>query len=196
MSRVRLCWTSDWFTALAKASLTACWHYNTACFIRKRESERGITLKCLFWIKREMTWPCLSWSTTGPVNPDPAVLQRSRLAPARLLLIRVHILNGTWTNDQILLGINSQAGPFNLWCIVLKELSYSLISLWFQIGNSQILLLLIELRGGIRREHMVHYGERSKQQTLLESLCVVLCCGFGPVLLFLPQGIVNTRGLG
>lgn len=152
MGCVTICWSrsfhepcqvllNKWlvYCTEAKASLTACLHYcltQPALLERERAALLSrITVKCMFRIKREMTWPCLSWSTTDPVNPVRAALQRSRLAPAGLVLIQVHILNRTRTNDQILCGINNQASRFNQQCIALKELSYSLIS--YVVPNRQ-----------------------------------------------------------
>lgn len=110
------------------------------------------------------------------------MLQRSPLAAAGLILIQVHILKRTWTNDQILFGINTQA---RLLCILLEELSYFLIS--FVVAHRQQSHLVTSYPiaglyqegayGALERQsglESLHRG--GEQQTLLsEYLCVVLC---------------------
>lgn len=70
------------YCAETRASLTA------GCIAAPRSSfyENGslsppsrMARKSLFGIKREMTPPCLSWSTAAPINPVRGALQRSRL---------------------------------------------------------------------------------------------------------------------
>lgn len=104
------------YCAEEKASFTACLYFSStwpALLEREAALLSSVTLKCLFRIKHGLTWPCLSRSTTVPVNPVRAAVQGRRLAPAGLVLIQVHILKRTWTNDQILYGINIQARLFN-----------------------------------------------------------------------------------
>lgn len=66
------------YCAEEKTSFTACLYFSSAWpALLEREAVllSSITLKCLFRIKHELTWPCLSRSAAIPVNPVRAALR-------------------------------------------------------------------------------------------------------------------------
>lgn len=162
----------------------ACLHHSSACCIRAKGMHLLATPRCTYNEARSH----FVLIESGAINPVREEHRRRWQGPARLVSIRVHILERPWTNDQISWRAMKQVSYFNVENAAWKELRCWLSSFAGADQRNQILVLLIWLRGSKEREGPF-YRTVCAGKLFLWGLFLFFWCCFDVVGLILCYGL-------